>query len=429
MKNISHMVLVFCALIWTTSASGMEFEVEYSDMRPIFPPSLQIHMSGPITSDDPLKLLSIFEDYKDAGLRDISITLDSPGGSLMAGILMGRLLSRRTEVVTAQVGRYDKPDEVCASACVLIYLGADYRYFNQEKGKLGVHRFSMSDPDLDANEALATAQEISATIVSYITEMRADPKLFDRMSNTPAEGIDWISFSDLEEWRVVTGPVFSETSEYRNLNGSIALELNHVAVQGESSMILFCGERVLVGVATLHEPELTMVGRFSLVIDGEEVLFDDWTIISRENKRTRVAFNLPNSWAAATANAKTFGARIVLPSDDMFYGFEQNIRDRRLQEIVRGCKLSGEASKPPASATVIQPSRHQMTSYPGRDIIGSDILEMGIKDISYEQCQAVCAENRSCAAVSYVIAQSWCWPKFAVKSSKAKAGIISATKE
>jgi hypothetical protein len=64
---------------------------------------------------------------------------------------------------------------------------------------------------------MSSAQEISAMIVSYIQEMRVDTELFRRMSETPAEGIDFISRADLERWNVVTGPVYSETSEYQNI--------------------------------------------------------------------------------------------------------------------------------------------------------------------------------------------------------------------
>jgi hypothetical protein len=273
------MRLAFCA--FGTSCYGMEFDVEYKDLR-VLNPALRIQMTGPITSEDPAKLLEILSRYDGSDIRDISVSIDSPGGNLSAGILMGRILNKRSEIVSANVSNSDDAPAICASACVFVYLGADYRYL-AENGLLGVHQFNSTNPELGGVEAMSSAQLVSAMIVSYITEMRVDTEFFTRMTETPAEGIDFISRADLERWNVVTGPVYSETAEYENLNGSLGLRLEHVSLYGASTMFLLCGKAGIIGVTTLQEPEAVLIGTFSIVIDGRDIQIDDWEIVDRSN--------------------------------------------------------------------------------------------------------------------------------------------------
>jgi hypothetical protein len=237
----------------STPLGAMEFTSELKDLRPIMEPVLSIQMTGPIVADDPARLRALLARYDEASVRDISVSLDSPGGNLAAGIEMGRILYERTEIVSTSVSNGSNTVSRCASACVFTYLGGDYRYLS-ENSLLGVHQFSSANEDLDASTAISSAQSISAMIVSFITEMRADPKLFEKMSAMPAEGIDWLSREDLVRWNVVTGSVYEEREDYLNLNGGIALQLSHTSLNGDSNMVLMCGEFGPVGVTSLREP-------------------------------------------------------------------------------------------------------------------------------------------------------------------------------
>lgn len=413
-------IMKMTLFILGTSCHSMEFNVEYEDLRPLMPPVLRIQMMGSITSEDPETLLKILSDHENKGIRDIIISIDSPGGNLFSAILMGRILNDRSEIVSADVSNSGGTPAICASACVLVYLGADYRYLSED-GLIGVHQFNSTDPDLGSVEAMSSAQIIAAQIVTYIQEMRVDTALFERMSETPAEGIDFISRAELEEWNVVTGPVYSETSEYENINGSLALRLEHVSLYGTSTMLLQCGNAGIVGVTTLQEPEAVMIGNFSIVIDGRDVQLLDWEIIDRSNFRTRLVFSLPEHLRLEVADARTFGARITVPSGYVFYGFEQNIKDSRLRETILNCLTHRVEPKTNQLAPV-----GSMLVYEGQDIDGNDLTARGIKGVTFEQCQRECLAHRGCKAISYVVESQWCWPKSGVTSTTQRAGVLSA---
>lgn len=419
----SFVILIKLALcILGSPLYSMEFDVEYRDLRPIFPPALHIQMTGPITAEDPTKLREILSTYDDHDIRDISVSLDSPGGNLLAGIVIGRILNERSEIVSASVSNKGSP-AICASACVYIYLGADYRYLSDD-GLIGVHQFNSTNSELDGVKAMSSAQVISAMIISYIQEMRADTELFTRMSETPAEGIDFISRADLEKWNVVTGPVYSETSEYENINGSLGLRLKHVSLYGTSTMFLVCGGSGVIGVTTLQEPDAALIGTFSIVIDGRDIQLDNWEVVDRSNFETRVAFTLPEHLRPELASARTFGARIIAPSGDLFYGFEQNIKDTKLRDIIQNCSTHRVEKEPNQFAPV-----GSMSVYNGYDIDGNDMTQRGIKGITFGQCQRECLAHQDCIAVSYVIKNQWCWPKYGITSTTKKSGIVSAIRK
>jgi len=401
----------------------MDFKEELRDLRPIFDPVLSIQMTGQITQDDPDRLRRLLAKYDGVYIRNISVSLDSPGGNLFAGMEMGRILNDRSELVSASVGNERDGAASCASACVFLYLGADYRYLSGDS-RLGVHQFSSSNPDLDATMAMSSAQKVSAIVVSYIQEMRADPQLFNKMSSTPSEGINWLSREDLSLWNVVTGSVYSESAEYHNLSGKIALKMEHVSLNGRNIMTLFCSSKGIAGAVNLHEPPLSEVGHFEIVIDGEGFPIDEFNMISSEGGRSQAAFRLPAYLRDSAANARTFGARIVFPSGEIFYGFEQNIRDKKLKETVEGCELAKEA----AAVNSARTADSLMTVYLGYDINGKDLMKKGIRNISFEQCQRECLDSQYCQAVSYVVSKRWCWPKSGVASSTKRSGVVSATR-
>lgn len=406
-----------------TASVSMEFESELEDLRPLMEPVILIKMKGPIVSADPARLRAVLAQYDNVSVRDISVSLDSPGGNLMAGIEMGRILHERPEIVSTTVTNDLNAVPSCASACVFTYLGGDYRYL-PENSLLGVHRFSSSDEELGASAALATAQSISAVIVSFILEMRADQKLFDKMSAMPAEGIDWLSREDLARWNVVTGSVFEEREEYLNLNGGLALQLSHTSLHGDSNIVVMCGGKGPVGVTSLREPPVTAIGSFAIVIDGKVFKLNDWDVVSREDGRTLVAFNFPSELRSIVANSRSFGARIIVPSGDLFYGFEQTIRSSKLFDTIQGCGTRN-TPKPPLKKFR---SVGGMSVFPDKDITGNDLTKKGFRGVSFEECQSICLEYEYCMAVSYVVSKKWCWPKAGVTGTKSSTDVVSAAR-
>lgn len=58
-----------------------------------------------------------------------------------------------------------------------------------------------------------------------------------------------------------------------------------------------------------------------------------------------------------------------------------------------------------------QVSSGNLRVLPEIDFYGADIAPNGIRGVSLDACVQICAENKSCVAVSWVNERSWCFPK------------------
>jgi hypothetical protein len=402
------------------TTSAMEFVVERIDLRPIRQPKLTVTAIGEIQSGDTEKLKAAIAAVDNADVRDILFLLDSPGGSLAESLRMGDFIASLPAVVSAQVGSSERPSAICASACVYAFLAADYRYMGNE-GRIGIHQFSVYDIELDGRQGAALGQTVSGILSEYIRKNRASPELFEAISGVGHDDIMWIPRDKLEEWRVVTNEVYDEQEKYLNIAGEIVLELTHIAVTGDSRIRLVCGERGVLGVAYLHEPELAAYGTFEVVVNDIAFEISEWEIMERGDYQVRIGFVLPSELVRAATYARSFGARVVVPSGHVFFGFQQTMREGLLTEFLHGCTTR-------LSSSNASQRRPRMQDLPATDFRGNDLTTNGIRRISFARCKEICLEYTQCRAVSYVQASSWCWPKGATSDRRSVRGVISAVK-
>ena len=85
------------------------------------------------------------------------------------------------------------------------------------------------------------------------------------------------------------------------------------------------------------------------------------------------------------------------------------------------------AVQPPVEASL--PAQRTFKLYADLDILGHDLTDAGIKNISLADCEGWCRANASCTAFSYVQRQNWCWPKFGAGATAPSTGIISGQVE
>jgi hypothetical protein len=113
--------------------------------------------------------------------------------------------------------------------------------------------------------------------------------------------------------------------------------------------------------------------------------------------------------------------RLTVPSGDLFYGFEQNIKYTKLRDTIQNCATHQVERQTSRLAPV-----GSMSVYDGYDIDGNDLTTRGIKGITFEQCQRECLAYQDCKAVSYVVSSQWCWPKSGITSTTQRDGVVSA---
>jgi len=122
------------------------------------------------------------------GIDQADVYFNSPGGSLLAGMAIGRFLRDRgfdTHVGT-RTSAADRPAAgVCYSACPFAYAGGVQRSL-REGSVLGVHQARNRVPVAD-EEAFERRLEADAT--RYLVEMGVSPAMLDYMQAVRPGGI------------------------------------------------------------------------------------------------------------------------------------------------------------------------------------------------------------------------------------------------
>ena len=177
-----HIKIIFVLIILNSPISGFASDLSIH----VVPPSSykiamlnnhsDVFLEGEIDKQAAVRVKNVLTKLGDS---TPNIYLDSPGGNLLAGMELGkvlRLASAHTNIGKLVNGQIKSG--ACMSSCSLAFLGGVYRFI-ASGSVFGVHRISTTlaptSNDLD------TGQILSAAISNYIRDMDVDPALFDRM--------------------------------------------------------------------------------------------------------------------------------------------------------------------------------------------------------------------------------------------------------
>lgn len=339
--------LLLISLGMSLPAHALDVTVDSSNMGPLGVSS-SVYLTGPIVVGDAEKVWNAIRtlDIQTVGAR-LHVTISSPGGSVTEALKIGRLLNKLPSLspitVTSSVGIRGEPLDAagdCASACVLIYLGATYRYLNSDS-RLGVHQFSFGNSGISSADAASSSQLLAADVTEYLREVRVDQSLFTAMSTTLPENIHWVNHDWLKEMRVVNENILDESSEYKNVDGTFYLLLWQQSYYGENKIVALCNSGKVVFIAYLQPPDLAEISernhKLTVVADGEEFA-PAWNAIPKPTERFATAeFSLNPSQLARFASARSVGARMMVPGAGLFFGFEMKLPDTKLHDVIVGC--------------------------------------------------------------------------------------------
>jgi hypothetical protein len=161
-----------------------------------------IQATGPIRPDTPLRFQEFARAHRIAGL---TIVLDSPGGSMTAGLRLGRAF--RAAGLNTLVGRTLVRTEGgrivstmishgvgCGSACTYAFIGGVQRLV-PTTARFGVHQFSRAigqdgrfESDTPSIRDFVQAQRRMAELAVYVQEMGVDARLLELASSMPYGG-------------------------------------------------------------------------------------------------------------------------------------------------------------------------------------------------------------------------------------------------
>ena len=136
------------------------------------------------------------------GITDADVYFNSPGGSLVAGMAIGRLLRQRgydTHVGKRTADVHELVGGVCYSACPFAYAGGVRRYLEFDS-TLAVHRAENRVPLPDGS---SFERLVSQQATEYLLAMGVSPELFKIMSQVPHEVIRGLTREEAERLMLV----------------------------------------------------------------------------------------------------------------------------------------------------------------------------------------------------------------------------------
>jgi hypothetical protein len=194
------LLAVALAPTWAAPDAPMTIHVESRTVADnIIEAPTTLYMEGVIEEATPHMLRSVL---KGLNAQWITVFFNSPGGNMLAGMEIGRIL--RKEQATVYIGARGEgrtPKRgVCLSACSLAFLGGAFRYAAPDS-IYGVHRAFRSSgataADLDVGQVIAAASS------TYMREMGVDPGLLDLTVKAGKNGMYVLSRDELKALRVV----------------------------------------------------------------------------------------------------------------------------------------------------------------------------------------------------------------------------------
>jgi hypothetical protein len=250
------------------------------------------------------------------------LVLNSPGGSLIGGIKLGRVI--RDAGLLTDIGRYNENSTQemtageCYSACTLAFLGGEYRYI-KDSSIYGVHRFyftNKGDQDVDI------AQIVSASVVQYIRDMDVDPKLFNEMTMVGEKEINIIPHDELIRLNVINNGEKKTYWTIESIATGIYLKGERQTYHGINKFILSCNPDSSISLIAIFDPErredeVIKMAAISLLVDGKDIPISERRVSGPTliNGWINVDFDVDNSLLEIIQRAKTVGV-----SFQHFYG-------------------------------------------------------------------------------------------------------------
>lgn len=191
---------------------------------------------GVITNETPSKFQKFTESNN---FFDMTIYLNSSGGSLVAGMQLGRLIRTNnfdTYIGAANHVNFNEPQFVgsdinpkrylsivenahCYSACAYAFLGGVVRDIDWDSSSYGVHQFYSST----GNGREDVAQVVYSQISLYLDEMNVNRKLLDLAASASKKEMYRLSSEQAESLKVINQRMSQTEWEVSGAKGKIYL--------------------------------------------------------------------------------------------------------------------------------------------------------------------------------------------------------------
>jgi hypothetical protein len=175
------------------------------------PNIFQVFAEGEITPDTP----NVFADFlKQNSMFRQTVTFNSPGGNLVAGLDLGRAIRSagwNTNVGTPGLSTLSWNPGECDSACTFAFLGGRTRSI-AAGSRFGVHRFIGLQGDVEQ-----ITQQLAGDLVAYIREMGVSTEMYTLMTQAEPKQVKYLDGDTLARLRITTREFVA--AEMRDENG------------------------------------------------------------------------------------------------------------------------------------------------------------------------------------------------------------------
>lgn len=295
------------------------------------------YLDGPIDPDSPRRLKQKINESHASG---IDFYLNSPGGSLISGIEIGRII--RKFGGSTYIGRHSSEKETdmfgeCYSSCSLAYLGGFYRY-KDSKSIYGVHRFYK---DGTTPKDLELGQIMSAKITNFISEMGVSSGLFDLMVEAGPNEMRSLSENELVDLNIVNNGRLPATWTIEALPGVMYLKGDQVSVYGHGKLIFSCLREGIILHAIYEagnnaEDILKNSNYFAFMSDGETYDLNSPIKFINNSGWLNALHHFPKDFIEKAVSAKELGyAMQFTKGAPMFRGFNVQLRELKDRERVK----------------------------------------------------------------------------------------------
>ncbi|WP_284319810.1 hypothetical protein [Dyella acidisoli] len=191
----------------------------------------QIYLYGPIDSDAPRRFELLVKSGKIPNGSDIY--LNSPGGSVDAGMALGRMFRQGSMVTHLGTPRLPKhtpivnKSAICEGACAYAYLGGRFRWAASGSDRIGFPTYP--------------AQQAPEQISAYVKEMGiADAALTAASATGTADPILWPNADEMIAKGLANNGRLDLVATYKYVQDAPYLELKQSDRNGEHTITLLC---------------------------------------------------------------------------------------------------------------------------------------------------------------------------------------------
>ena len=184
-RSSTVLAVLACAVLATTRpARAMQF-----DLVDVSPSEVMVGGRGPIVRGDAARLERALASVPPEK-RLLGLALDSPGGTVVDGVELARMIRDRGLAVVVP------SNSKCASACFLMLVAAPRRLAAND-ALVGVHGASDEGKETEVSMAMTTAMARAAA------ELGVPPTIIGKMVGTAPSRMEWLTPADLNAMGVV----------------------------------------------------------------------------------------------------------------------------------------------------------------------------------------------------------------------------------